>query len=129
MAEFRPTEGFPGEPYQRTTLLQPDGTFSIPGVLPNHYTLWLKAPKWLSKVTGVDARNGDFTTVSEFLMAGDANNDNRVNVLDLDVLIQAFDGAEGAPNWIEGADFNCDGSVNVLDLDLLIANFDQVGDP
>jgi hypothetical protein len=126
--EFRPTNEFPGEPYRRIATIQPDGTFSIPGVLPNHYTLWMKSHKWLAKVTGVDARNGNVNTVSELLLAGDANNDNSVDVLDLDLLIQAFDSTDTALNWIEGADLNCDGSVDVLDLDLLIRNFDRQGD-
>ena len=55
---------------------------------------------------------------------GDANGDNACDVLDLDLLIQAFDTVPTDPNWNPFCDWNTDASVDVLDLDILIQNFD-----
>jgi hypothetical protein len=52
---------------------------------------------------------------------GDANLDGKVDVLDLDVLAQAFNTAVGA-SWAD-ADFTGDDAVDVLDLDVLAQNF------
>lgn len=62
------------------------------------------------------------------MLSGDANGDNSVDVLDIDVLIQSFDLTASDPNFIPGADFNGDNSVDVLDIDLLIQSFDMLGD-
>ena len=51
-----------------------------------------------------------------------------VDLLDLDLLIRAFDSTPSSANWNENADFNCDLSVDVLDLDILVRNFDMIGD-
>jgi hypothetical protein len=69
-----------------------------------------------------------FPTTNFFLRAGDANDDNSADVLDLDLLIQSFDTCLGDPNFIATSDFNYDGCTDVLDLDLLFRNFDTVGD-
>jgi hypothetical protein len=57
-----------------------------------------------------------------------------VDVLDLDLIIAAFDsvhdtdfdtpGNQPSPNWNAGADLNADDAVDVLDLDLIIQAFD-----
>lgn len=125
--EFHPTDGTPN--LTRTVTLNQDGTFTLNTIPANTYTVKIKGAKWLAKSVTVDGTNGDVTGVNATLLAGDANNDNSVDVLDLDVLIQSFDATPDAPNWLDGAaDFNCDASVDVLDLDLLIRNFDQTGD-
>lgn len=110
--------------------VKPDGQFSIGDIPRQSYTLHIKGDKYLAKNVTIDASNGNVTNVSAILLAGDATDDNSVDVLDLDALIQAFDSATGDSNWNNGrADFNCDGSVDILDLDLLIRNFDAAGDP
>jgi uncharacterized membrane protein len=115
-----------GESFSRTVTLNANGTFTL-DVPARQYTLWIKGAKWLAKVVSVNATQGN-ASVNVSLHGGDANNDNSVDVLDLDVLIQGFDSVPGNSNWDAGADLNCDQSVDVLDLDLLIRNFDQVGD-
>lgn len=76
----------------------------------------------------IDTTAGDVDGLIATLRAGDANNDNTVDVLDLDAQFQAFDSQAGHLDFDPGADFNCDDSVDVLDLDLLMQNFDQQGD-
>ena len=58
---------------------------------------------------------------------GDANNDGRVNVVDLGVLAKYYDTAGGA-TW-EMADFSGEGKVDVVDLGVLAKNYDWVGTP
>jgi hypothetical protein len=125
--EFRSTSGQPF--FQRTTTLNANRTFSLPGVPRDTYNVWIKGARWLAKLVPVDAHDGDVTNVETTLLAGDSTNDNSVDVLDLDVLIRAFDSVPGDAHWIASTDFNCDDSVDVLDLDLMIRNFDKVGDP
>lgn len=107
-----------------------NGDYTVRNVGPGKYNVGLKGSHWLQKVVlNVDTTTTDATGVNATLASGDATNDNSIDVLDLAALIEAFDAAEGDPNWNEGvADFNCDGTVDVLDLDVLIRNFDKSGE-
>jgi hypothetical protein len=125
--EFRPEDQ--SGIFQRTITLGADGSFLIPNIPPKSYSVRIKGVKWLAQTLAVNASNGDVENVTAFLPAGDANDDNSVDVLDLDLLIQAFDTFPGDPAWNENADFNCDERVDVLDLDILLRNFDIQGDP
>jgi hypothetical protein len=124
--EFRPTDGT--QPFLRTLTLNPNRTFQINEIPKGNYNVWIKADRWLAKVIAADMTNSSVSGVQVTLNAGDANNDNSVDVLDLDVLIRGFDTAEGDAGFLEGADFNADDFVDVLDLDLLVRNFDETGD-
>ncbi|MCS6776045.1 MAG: dockerin type I domain-containing protein [Chloroherpetonaceae bacterium] len=124
--EFRPTSGAP--PFTRNVTLSPSGAFTFADIPVGDYTLAVKGARWLRQTVPVHATQNNVTGITLTLPAGDANNDNAVDVLDLDILIGAFDSAEGDPTWSSGADFNCDGSIDVLDLDLLVQFFDQLGE-
>lgn len=128
---YHDNDGNPANDHaQQVVTLAQDGTYTLVGIRPVDCTLQLKADKWLAQA--IPARingSGQVFAESVELLTGDANNDNAVDFLDLDVLIQAYDSLEGGPNWNNGADFNCDGAVDFLDLALLINNYDQVGDP
>jgi hypothetical protein len=123
--EFHPIEG--GSPFTRQASLGANGAFEVSSLPPKQYRVRIKGRKWLAKTIPVDARNGDVTGVNVPLLAGDANNDNSVDVFDLDALVQAFNSLPGETNWNETADFNCDGSVDVFDLDILVRNFNEQG--
>ncbi|MCS6776861.1 MAG: dockerin type I domain-containing protein [Chloroherpetonaceae bacterium] len=127
--ELRPDDGLPT--ITRTVTPTASGAWSLTDVPIQHFTLWVKGPKWLANAVPLDAAAGDVTGVRVgTLLGGDANNDNFVDVLDLSALIESFDTSSGDPGWNNGvADFNCDGAVDVLDLDLLIRNFDLSGAP
>lgn len=124
--EFRSKSGEPT--FQRVVTLNPNRTFSLSGIPRDTYNVWIKGARWLAALLPVDAHDGDVTNVQTVLLAGDANNDNSVDVFDLDVLIQAFDSLPGDTNWNPGADLNTDDAADVLDLDLLIRNFDRMGE-
>ncbi len=119
---------------QVITRLTPDadlalGSYSVRfhDVPPGDYKLVVKGARHLSRMVDVTV-SGDTTAPTVTLKGGDANNDDSADVLDLDLMIQAFDTVEGDPGYNPGADFDYSDSVDVLDLDILIRNFDQVGE-
>jgi hypothetical protein len=122
---FRDTNGTTLFP--RSASVAPNGFFILDGVAPGDYILHIKGAKYLARNVEVQATE-PVSGVTATLKAADANDDNSVDVLDLDVLIRAFDNVAGDPNWNANADFNGDASVDVLDLDILIRNFDAQGD-
>jgi hypothetical protein len=124
---LRSANGAP--PLVRQTYPGTNGSFRLTNLPRQSYQARIKGPKWLAKVVTINATGGNVSGLTVTLPAGDANNDNRVGVLDLDQLITAFDTAEGDADFRPNADFDCDGTVSVLDLDLLIQNFDRAGDP
>lgn len=127
--EFRPIGG--GDTITCTKPLGTFGDFTFFDIPQGTYDIAVDAPHFLQKVLpGVSTVGGNnVLNLQVTLIAGDANNDNSVDVLDLDILIQNFDTSAADPFWDESADFNCDNSIDVLDLDLLIRNFDLQGDP
>lgn len=92
------------------------------------YRLYIKGARHLSRVVDVTVSGGTVSVPTVTLLGGDANGDDSVDVLDLDLLVQSFDTLAGDPNHIPGTDFNYDNSTDVLDLDILVRNFDQAGE-
>jgi hypothetical protein len=127
--EFRPTNN--GSPMVRTLLVGTDGAFTFADIPEGSYHVAAKANTWLQRVIlNVNTTGGSNALGLRFvLLAGDANNDNSIDVLDLDLLLQAFDSTPSSSHWNEDADFNSDESTDVLDLDILLRNFDVQGDP
>ena len=118
-----------GDAYQ-SAFVNPDGHFTLSGVPADTYLLHIDSFQYLSSHLFVDAFSGSVSGITDMLKAGDANDDDSVDVLDLDFLIQSFDATEDSPHWNAGrADFNRDGVVDVSDLSLLIRNFDTSGEP
>lgn len=58
------------------------------------------------------------------LLAGDANNDNQVNILDFGVLVGEYMQTGGDL----ASDFDLDGGVNILDFGFIAENYLKVGD-
>lgn len=118
-----------GAPFTRIVTPTAEGNFLVQNINPGTYHIGLKATQWLRKVVlNVDGTGNNVTLPTVMLMSGDANDDNSVDVLDLDLLIQSFDTCLGDGGFDPGADFNCDDCVDVLDLDILIRNFDVAGE-
>jgi hypothetical protein len=122
---LRPTNGGQDIPYDVT--LASDGYYNLRAPR-GQYILHIKGDKWLAKNRTVDISSSDASNVNANLPGGDANADNKVDVFDLDQLIQAFNTMNGDVNWNPNTDFNCDENVDVFDLDILIRNFNQAGD-
>ena len=54
------------------------------------YTLAIKGSKWLQKTVALDTTNGNVTLAPVSLSGGDANGDNRADLGDFGLLINAF---------------------------------------
>ena len=63
------------------------------------------------------------------MLTGDANNDNRVDISDFNILKLSFGYSCGYPAYDRRADFTGDCFVNVSDFNPLKRNFGQDGAP
>jgi hypothetical protein len=117
------------EVFTRDTTLASDGSYLLNDVPPGHYRVGIKGSRWLQRAVTVDNSAQAVTGVDATLLPGDINNDNRVNILDLGLLADAFNTGPDTARWNQNADLNCDGKVNISDLGLLADNFGKSGDP
>ena len=62
------------------------------------------------------------------LRAGDANNDNKVTIVDFSILATTFGKSAGDVGYDDRADSNGDGKVTIVDFSLLASNFGTNGD-
>ncbi len=112
------------------------------GILDTHantptgtYYIKVKTEKYLRKIVpGLNAilvaiTAGQTTTTNKaFMVVGDANNDNILDLLDYNILSSCFEKGDGSTpsscgNKKDYADFNDDGKVNGEDYNLLIRSF------
>jgi tartrate-resistant acid phosphatase type 5 len=63
------------------------------------------------------------------MVAGDATDDNTIDVLDFNLLKGAFGWSVGDPSFDGRADFSGDGTIDVLDFNLLKGSFGSSGAP
>jgi hypothetical protein len=70
-----------------------------------------------------------YPSASFFLLNGDVDGDNGVDIEDLGALADAFNSTSTSSNWNVNADLNGDGKVNIFDLAILSENFHKLGDP
>jgi hypothetical protein len=90
----------------------------------------LHSPNYLANSGQVSLLGDSITQVEMGLMeAGDANNDNVVNIADFNILRSSFGKSVGDPGYDDRADFNGDNAVNIADFNLLRANFGNSGAP
>jgi hypothetical protein len=125
--EFRPTDG--SASFTRTVTLAADGSFSITNIPANSYTVHIKGDRWLATNVAVDVSNGDANNVAAALRPGDINNDNKVGILDLGLLADAYFATPASPKWNPAADLNNDLIVDIVDLGLLADDYLESGDP
>lgn len=107
-----------------------NGNFSVNvDSLPNGtYTWRVKGPQYLSTSGTVVLSHAALTTQEMGLqLAGDANNDNLVDVTDFVILYNSFGCASPAPCFDARADFTGDNLVDITDFTLLSGNFGQLG--
>ena len=101
------------------TITQATGTNAAATlVVPIHFTI---TSDLNGQGQGVFTFNGSITA-RRTTIAGDANFDGVVNLLDFNTLAGNFN--QTNRHWCAG-DFNFDGSVNLLDFNLLAGNFNQ----
>ena len=135
--QFRPKDG--GPTLFASATLDPDGTFAFPfkdssgnDIPLKAYNLAIKSDKTLQTVVSIDLSD-DMPAFNVTLIGGDANNDNRIDVLDFGILVNAYGTTYDSHNLNNGfdtqADFNYDCAVDVLDFGILVNGYGLVGDP
>ncbi len=108
------------------------GFFTVPiGGLPSGTYAWrVKDPKYLANSGTLVITSGSNSAQEMGLMrAGDANDDNIVNVSDFNIMKATFGRGVGEPSYDDRADFTGDQRVNVQDFNLLKINFGNGGAP
>ena len=87
--EFRPMDG--SATLTRTITPDTAGNYTLDFLEPRSYEVHIKGSRWLAKNRTINLMLGDVTLGGILLLAGDTNDDNSVDVLDLDLLIRNFD--------------------------------------
>ncbi|GEM_PF-2173515 len=122
---FVPRDGTPR--FHASAILNADRTFRASITRKVDAVVWIKADTTLAKSTPVNTTNGDVSGITTTLVNGDINNDNRVDIGDLLLLIAVYNQRQGIGNYSEPADLNNDGSNDIFDLLILIRNYNQAG--
>ncbi len=120
--------------------LDANGIFELAQMPQGNYRILVKSSTHLQgHVLGgqvaVNAALGDtllgfewvVTDTSQSLPAGDANDDNRINLADFGLLVDHFNSSVSADRQARQADFDGDGLVGLDDFMLLAENFGRVG--
>ncbi|MBC7234017.1 MAG: hypothetical protein H5T68_12340 [Chloroflexi bacterium] len=119
-----------GCPYPDIRSVQTDslGRFSVCHVTPGDYDIVVKAYNTLAnRLNGVQVTREGASVDLGLLCAGDANNDNRVDLADFSLLAAAYGTCRGNAAFDHRTDFSGDGCIDLLDFSLLAAHFGQVG--
>ncbi|NLX90728.1 MAG: S8 family serine peptidase [Firmicutes bacterium] len=106
-----------------------DGSFDLNLPL-GSYLLVISSRQHLTKVIGIELwEKQKFINLGPIkMLAGDLNNDNKIDLTDLSLLSLAYFTKPGDKNWNSLADLNGDGFVNNLDLNILSQNYGLSGD-
>ena len=116
--------------FTRTLTPNANGTFFIPNIPATVHTVSIKGSKFLRQTVSIPFYDGDANPAEYpalFLRAGDANNDNFVDIADLLLLINSYNKTMPSLGYREAADFNTDGNNDITDLLLLIGNYNKMG--
>jgi len=111
-----------------STTTNASGFFTVNTTLPvGTYSWRVNDPKYLANAGSV-ALNGGTTNLEMGLMrAGDANDDNLVTVVDMNIIKNTMGKGCGDAGYDDRADFNGDCLVNIRDFNLLKGNFGTSG--
>jgi len=119
--------------YSFTPTAESDGVMNISGIEPGTYDIYVKRAQYLSRVKtdevlSAGANSVQFTGTTDWLLAGDANDDNLASAVDFSILVQTFNKSEGEEGYDGRPDFNGDGVVSALDYSLFVLNFNVGGE-
>jgi len=116
------------QPDVRNVTTNDAGVFTLCDVPAGTYDIVAKGYNTLaSRTNGVVLTAGSNPVDLGTLPCGDANNDNRVTIVDFSILAAAFGTVKGAPTYDDRADFDGNGTVSILDFSLLAAHFGELG--
>jgi hypothetical protein len=106
-----------------------DGRFTVGNLTPGDYRVTAGHSSYLfSEDDSVACQSGQTTMMPETtLLAGDANDDRVIDLLDLVIIGAAYRTCSGEPAFDRRADINATGCVDLLDLVLAAINFRRSG--
>ena len=121
---LRPVAG--GNETELSVASNADGTFSVTPSAGGEWRVLVKERRTLAAVrTGTPGGPlVDFGALPQ----GDANNDNKVTILDFSILATTFGKSAGGPGYDDRGDFNGDAKISILDFSLLATDFGRTGD-
>lgn len=100
------------------TVTNTDGTYSIGSVATGEYNLYITKQSYLSYTKAIEvAEDMAIDQVDISNLAGDINDNGKVNNQDLSILLQNYNSEDKA------SDINCNGKVNSADLSALLGSF------
>jgi hypothetical protein len=110
---------------QVQTVTTTNGGFTLTGIAPGRYTLWVKHAQYLATRQDVVVSTSGASVDLGMLRGGDVNDDNRVNLVDFSLLARAFNTLPAFSNYDPRADLNGDTPINLLDFSLLALNYNR----
>ncbi|GAB4556577.1 MAG: hypothetical protein Kow0047_00170 [Anaerolineae bacterium] len=115
-------------PIVETTSIDASGTFTVTGLDPDIYDVYVKGSHSLTNYrTGIDLTAGPQTVDFGTLLEGDANDDDYVLGADFSILATSYGRCVGDPGFDPRADFNGSDCVDGADFALLASNYGQHG--
>jgi len=115
--------------YWRTVQTNAWGDFCLPNIAPGRVYVWVKAADTVAacKTVNIASSSGTMNLNMGTLYAGDANDDNRITLVDKAIVVAAYPSTKGQKKYNARADFNDDNKVDSVDLGLVNANLGRVG--
>jgi hypothetical protein len=103
------------------------GEYSLAEVPPGIHTIIVRRQSYLRTWRLVTVAAGQTLTLSDVtLLGGDINQDDVIDLVDANLIGQAWNSTSASPNWDERADITDDGAVNILDMVAVQFNWDEV---
>ena len=103
-------------------------TVSVAGLPDGTYAWRAKGPRYLAASGSINLQGAQITQQEMGVMrAGDANNDNRVNIADFGIVKNSFGTSAGQSGYDDRADFTGDQVINANDFNMVKNNFGQAG--
>ena len=87
------------------------------------YTWWVKGSRTLANAGTIELTGASLSQDMGILLAGDADNDNMVDMRDFNMMRNSFAKSVGQQGYDARADFNNDNVVNIADYTLIRKNF------
>lgn len=124
---LRLAAGGPDNEYSATT--DTSGFFTVTVPTTGLYNWRVKHAQNLANAGSVSLLSGANSQEMGLLLAGDADNNNVVNISDFSILKNSFGKSLGQGGYDARADFTGDDVVNITDFNLVRANFGISGAP
>lgn len=124
---FEPGQENPA--YSFTATANELGEMTVDNIAPGTYHVAVKHPVFLQRVMAdMTLSTGNNSATTDELLAGDADDDNKVNAIDFSILATTFNVGEGSPGYDGRSDFDGNNLVNAIDFSLLATNFNVAGE-